>query len=190
MREKMRALVQLNQCRLKNQHQTAIDICMELLVNDRNDADVMAVLATLYHELAFINTELINQLFEQAIFWIDEAIKIQSQTADFYAIRGQIYLNFPDYVKAVNDFRIALQIKSDLLSACFGLGFLARVEKEIVKVDEAIEAITKAAKTHTDNPLLFSELHGLLTIAGQINKANQALSKAFLCSKPLPEKYT
>lgn len=190
MNEKLNALVRLNQYRLENRYQAAIDICTELLAKDESDEDVIAVLATLYHWLAFNRTEEINELFEKAIFWANKAIEIRPERADFYAIRGRIYLDFPDYEKAANDFRFALQIRPDLLSACFGLGFLARAAEEIVSVDEAVGAVRNAAKIHLDNPLVFSELHGLLTIKGQKNDANQALSRALLCFEPLPEKYT
>lgn len=190
MNEKLNALVKLNQCRLENQYQAAIDICIELLAEDKNDADVMAILAVLYHRFAFNRTEVINEMFETAIFWANKAIEKKPDRADFYAIRGKIFLDFPDYEKAANDFRLALQIRPDLLSACFGLGFLARAAEEIVSVDEAVGVVASATKIHLDNPLVFSELHGLLTIKGQMNDANQALSRALLCFEPLPEKYT
>ncbi|HRQ37625.1 MAG TPA: hypothetical protein PLD25_06900 [Chloroflexota bacterium] len=190
MNEKLNTLVKLNQYRLENQYQAAIDTCKELLAEDENDADVIAVLAVLYHRLAFNRTEVINEMFETAILWANKAIEIKPDRADFYAIRGRIFLDFPDYEKAANDFRLALQIRPDLLSACFGLGFLARAAEEIVSVDEAIGAVESATKIHLDNPLVFSELHGLLTIKGHLHEANQTLARALLSFEPLPRKYT
>lgn len=190
MNERLNTLLKLNRHRRESQHQAAIDICKDLLAKDEFDADVIAILATLYHQVAFVRTEAISELFERAIFWANKAIEITPYRADFYAIRGRIWLDFPDYENAASDFRSALQIRPDLLSACFGLGFLARVPEEIVSIDEAINVIKSATETHIDNPLVFNELHGLLMIKGQMNEANQALSRALLCLDPLLDKYT
>lgn len=190
MNEKLSTMVKLNRLRLENQYQAAIALCKKLLAQDKSDVDIMPVLALLYYQCAFEKTEAINELFKEAIFWASKAIEISPGRADFYAIRGRIYLDFPDYEKAAIDFRAALQIRPDLLRACFGLGFLARAAEEIVSVDEAVGAVENAAKIHLDNPLVFNELHGLLTIKGQPNDANQALTKALLCFDPLPEKYS
>src|SRR5690606_11422566 len=111
MNENLNALVKLNQYRLENRYQAAIDECMELLAQDEGDADVIAVLAILYYQLAFNRTEAINELLEKAIFWANKAIETEPERADFYATRGRIYLDFPDYEKAANDFRFALQIR-------------------------------------------------------------------------------
>ncbi|MCA9324591.1 MAG: tetratricopeptide repeat protein [Ardenticatenales bacterium] len=192
MKDRIDLLIRANQARVECRYQDAIEYYDRYLDKYNNNADVMHVLALVHFQLDVEQPRRIGRSLK-AIEWINKAIEQEPNKAEFYATRGDIYnygLDAPNYEEAAKSYRVALQLKPDLVSAHLGLAGLEGVPEQLVSLSEAIISVEKASQTQQENPDIFLRLGTLYFQAGQQNQALVAYECALLRPRPLSLKNT
>jgi tetratricopeptide (TPR) repeat protein len=192
MKNQMEILIKANQARLEKRFEDARQLYMNYLDNHSDDADVMSILAQVMYELAFRNTDRMSTFLKEAIGWVERAIVLKPNQAEFYVILGKILItgvDIPDYEQAADHFRKALELNPTLYNAGLGLALLARIPESLVSYSEAIAAMERIAKAHPDNQHVFMSLGYLYESAKRSTEAQNMFKRALLCSEPLATHY-
>ncbi|WP_221798201.1 tetratricopeptide repeat protein [Oceanobacter mangrovi] len=106
-----------------------------------------------------------------AIRSLDQALKYQ-QTADYYALRGQLCLQQNDYTLAMADFSAAVQLRSADSASYLGR---AQIFAESHQYRNAAAELAQAARLTPDSPALLKYREQLLqTLGGLAQRARDA----------------
>lgn len=187
MRKKIKLLLEANQARLEDRWEDAVTHYLEFIDEYGEDVEAMWGLASSYFNLRFRQPAMVG-LDQQALCWIDKAIEREPDRAEFYVTRGEINyigLDAPDYARAETNFRAALELEPDLVSACFGISGLESVPGAAVTLSEAIVTMEHASAVEPENALVFLVLGTLYNEAGRIRESYQAYKRALVCPAPL-----
>ena len=144
----------------------ANDVCLEILKEQPHYFDAL-------HLISLINLQ--SNKFQKAIELIDKAIKINSNEASPYNIKGVALYQLGQFNNAIEYFNKAINVKSDFFEAYLNRG---NSLKELNQLNSAIKNYDKAIK-HKPN---YSEAYnnrGLVELElKQINVAIKSFDKA------------
>jgi tetratricopeptide (TPR) repeat protein len=192
MNSQLSRLAAGNQARSDGQYERARELYINYLRDYGNDADIMWTLAEVTFEVAFRNTDNMSRFLEEAVKWITSAIELDADRAEFFVTLGKILavgVEAPEYQKAANCYRKALELNPNLFSAAADLSFLARIPDSSVTVAEAIAIMERLARVKPDNPEVFAYLGRLYNKAGRPTEAQLMVKRALLCPEPLEAPY-
>jgi tetratricopeptide (TPR) repeat protein len=161
MKDQMKILMKANQARLDKRYEDAKRLFINYLNDYSDDADVMWMLSQVIYELAFRKTDHMVELLEDGVNWIEKAIELEPERAEFYVTLGKILttgVEVPDYQQAAQYYRRALKLNSTLFDAGIGLTFLVHVPESTVSLTEAITVMEKILEVHPDNQHVFMSL--------------------------------
>ncbi|MEA1940123.1 MAG: tetratricopeptide repeat protein [Candidatus Caldatribacteriota bacterium] len=88
--------------------------------------------------------------FEEARFYIEKAIELDSKFSESYNNLGNIFIEKRDYKKAIPLFKKALELNPDYAAAHSNLGL---AYKKVNKYNEAIREFKKAAEIDRKAPI-------------------------------------
>jgi tetratricopeptide (TPR) repeat protein len=187
MKNKIEYLIHANQARVEKQYENAIRYYLNVLEGE-NDSDVMRSLAMTYFEQYLEQMETVVP-GEQALYWINKAISLEPNRAEFYVTRGGFFaigIDAPNYEQAAQDYRFALKLNPHLLDAYCGLAGLEGVPEGVVSLTEAISLSEFATTIQPNDPLIFIWLATRYQKAGREADSLNAFRRALLCLQPLP----
>lgn len=87
--------------------------------------------------------------FEQSLFYVDEAIRLDPNYSALYNFRGLVYLELAQYDTAMNNFNTALQLNPTSAVAFHNRGL---VNHKLNRLDEALSDYSQSIRLESSNP--------------------------------------
>jgi tetratricopeptide (TPR) repeat protein len=187
MKNKIECLTHANQSRIEKNYEEAIQAYLSVLEVE-NDSDVMRALAITYFEQYLQRMATVGP-GEQALYWINKAISLEPNRAEFYVTRAGFFsigIDAPNYEQAAQDYHFALQLNPHLLDAYCGLAGLEGVPEGVITLSETISVTEFAVTIQPNDPQTLVWLARLYQKAGREADSLAVFQRALLCPKPLP----
>jgi tetratricopeptide (TPR) repeat protein len=112
--------------------------------------------------------------FQQAIDDLDQAIELESDNANVYTHRGNVYAELGDFEQAVDDLEQALAVDANCAAAYRSLAWLMATcpDARFHDPQQALAAAERAAKlSPPGDPFVFEALAAAYAGAGQFERA-------------------
>jgi tetratricopeptide (TPR) repeat protein len=187
--ELINLLGKANELRRKKDYKAAITLYLESVKHVGESAELCAVIAGCYFAFAIENPGETGQNFENAISWIEKAIKLAPDSAYLHTDLAQYYsLGVLDYEKAAQEYRIAIDLAPKDVVALVGAASLYGVPEGVVALEEAINWLEQVTQLDSRNPNHFFRLGQLYYEAGCLQDAVGVWFKALVCPRPLDSK--
>jgi cyclophilin family peptidyl-prolyl cis-trans isomerase/tetratricopeptide (TPR) repeat protein len=116
-----------------------------------------------------------GDLFDQALAYSADAIKLSPNTADILNERAQVYLSMDDYDKAEETYQTSLALDDEYAKTYIALGRLYTVQEDW---DGAAEAYQKALELSPKSAESYSNLGYVYSKSGDLEAALKAYLKA------------
>jgi len=142
--------------------------------------------------LSAITLIMLGLTYNRNIIWKDEislwsnAIKNSPRKARAYNERGVVYINKKNYVKAVSDLNIAIQLDPNYVYAYINCGNAYSLQG---KISEAIKYFTKATTINPNYAGSYYNLANAYGVKGDIDKAIENYTLAIKISQNFAEAY-
>jgi len=179
-------LAKANELRHQEDYEAAIALYIKSIEYFGESADLLAVVASCYFALAGGTPDETGRNFEAAILWMEKAIELAPNDARLHADLAQYYaLGFPDYERAIQEYRKAIELDPHSKEALAGAAALYGVPEEVVTLDEAIGWLERVVQLDPNDPNHHFRLGKLYWEAGRSADAEKEWLKALLCPQPL-----
>ena len=113
----------------------------------------MCVICLLRQKLAYYAVE--NEDFQKALKYLNKAIVLDPEVADYYTERGEVYLQICDFKSAILNYRRACILHPDCERLFMRLAFVYFLQGQGYfdeeKYEEALECFSKAVELKPDS---------------------------------------
>jgi tetratricopeptide (TPR) repeat protein len=125
--------------------------------------------------ISYLNTS----AYDEAIKWLIESIRLNSDDAEAYCGLGSAYCNKKDYTQAIDCFEMAIRLKPDNAIKAMAYTNLGGIFSEVYKdYDKAIKYIEMAIKSNPHNEHYYSNLGHCYRRKGDYDKAIKCYENA------------
>ncbi len=182
-------LIRAEEFRRQNDYHSALAMYFGVLERYGPTPDLYTVVASCYCDLATYDQNDGGQSYRTAVAWIEKAIQLTANDADLYALLGTYHwLGTLDYEKAINAFRMAIELDPCDAMNLFTAAKLYDAPEEVATLKEAIGWLERAVGLEPTDPNYRSFLGQLYLKAGRRTDAEKQFVKALLCPR-LPEPF-
>ncbi|PZR99070.1 MAG: hypothetical protein DLM69_07775 [Candidatus Chloroheliales bacterium] len=183
-------LFRANELRTQRRFEEAIKIYTQLAQEGSENAELLAVIGECYYEFASVarNADECNL---KAIQWLERAVAMAPNDASLHARLALLYwLAVLDYEHSASEFRIAIELNPNNPDTLLGAAGSYGEPSSAVSLEEALRWLEMAIRIDPNNPQYYLRLGDLYDSAGQTENAEQAWTKALLCTKAVDVMFT
>lgn len=183
-------LLKANELRTQRRFEEALEMYTQLAQGGNESAELLAVIGECYFEFAGVASNG-DECNLKAIQCLERAVAMAPNDASLHARLALLHwLAVLDYEHSAREFRIAIELNPNNPDTLLSAAGIYGVPGGYVSLEEALRWLEMATKIDPNNPLYYYRMGDVYNSDGQAQNAEQAWTKALLCTKAVDVMFT